>query len=89
MHPVKLVKHTASPLLCFHCAHHAPVIAVVLERKRLADEFSQQRTDRVLLLPTDLKEQAAAFGGRGGGNKESARAMFPDKESMKRFLATL
>ena len=35
-----------------------------------------------------VKEQAAAFGGRGGGNKESARAMFPDEESMKRFLAT-
>ena len=36
-----------------------------------------------------VKEQAAAFGGRGGGNKESARAMFPDQESMKRFLETL
>jgi alanyl-tRNA synthetase len=35
------------------------------------------------------KELNAAIGGRGGGNKESARAMFPDQESMKRFLETL
>ena len=36
-----------------------------------------------------VKEQAAAFGGKGGGNKESARAMFPDADSMERFLESL
>ena len=36
-----------------------------------------------------VKEQAAAFGAKGGGNKEAARAMFPDADSLSAFLAAL
>lgn len=36
-----------------------------------------------------VKERAAAYGGKGGGNKEAARAVFPDTGSMERFLADL
>lgn len=33
-----------------------------------------------------VKEHAAAFGGKGGGRPDSARAFFPDKDSMEDFL---
>ncbi len=33
-----------------------------------------------------VKELAARFGARGGGKKESARAIFPDRASLDRFL---
>lgn len=33
-----------------------------------------------------VKELASGFGARGGGKKESARAIFPDRASLDRFL---
>ncbi|MFC0297190.1 alanyl-tRNA editing protein [Geobacillus jurassicus] len=34
-----------------------------------------------------LKEQAAPFGGKGGGNERQAQAFFPSLESLEQFLA--
>ena len=71
-----------------------------LQKKIRGAVFVAFPQEAVLLLYADksdaspdcgalVKEQAAAFGGKGGGNKESARAMFPDADSMERFLESL
>ncbi len=71
-----------------------------LQKKIRGTVFAAFPKEAVLLLYADksadsadcgvlVKEQAAAFGAKGGGNKEAARAMFPDADSMQRFLDTM
>ncbi|KPD00638.1 hypothetical protein LR69_01016 [Geobacillus sp. BCO2] len=33
-----------------------------------------------------LKEQAALFGGKGGGNERQGQAAFPSREALSQFL---
>ena len=70
-----------------------------LQKKIRGAVFAAFPEEAVLLLYADrsdaspdcgaLVKDAAAFGAKGGGNKEAARAMFPDADSMERFLESL
>ncbi len=71
-----------------------------LQKKMRGTVLTAFPKEAVLLLYADrsansidcgalVKEKAAGFGGKGGGSKEAARAMFPDADSMERFLQSL
>ena len=71
-----------------------------LQKKMRGTVLAAFPKEAVLLLYADksadsidcgalVKEKAAGFGGKGGGSKEAARAMFPDTDSMERFLQSL
>ena len=71
-----------------------------LQKKMRGTVLAAFPKEAVLLLYADrsadsidcgalVKEKAAGFGGKGGGSKEAARAMFPDADSMERFLQSL
>lgn len=61
------------------------MIAICAENENTVLLFSDGEPD----CGRYVKEKAAAAGGKGGGNAESARVRFPDADSVKRFIGSI